>query len=83
MKNKTNSKLAALWCWLARMVLPSRVRYYAKDPNPFFLVDMSEPEHFDSQARYRSSDGVIHQFYVHDMYLQNVKSAHGERTTKG
>jgi len=75
MKNTTKSNIFwRLWACLCRLVLPSRVRYYANDQEPYFLVDWIEDEHFDSQSRYRSSGGILHQFYVHDMFLVKGKN---------
>ena len=73
MRNSTTKKIAVSWCWLLRLVLPWRVRYYAKCQNPLVILKW-----MDGYAICRSSDGAIYHLYLEDVY--DVKYITGRTT---
>lgn len=74
MKRKLIQPIRAAWRWLRCLVLPWRVRYYAKDPQQFFVTGTKS-----GQVLCENVAGIEHQFYAHDLYKAKWQNSSGQQ----
>jgi hypothetical protein len=72
---KLRIKIGATWRWMRCLVLPWRVRYYAKDQRKMFRLKTHRNPWL---AHYEDEDGVRYIFYELDMHKTSWQNMQDE-----